>query len=76
LEIGRRYILTATPKPGNLFSNWTAGGNVLSTNPVLNFLMSSNLALIGNFVTNPFLAAKGALHGLVWTQQCDLTMPD
>jgi len=48
LEIGRRYILTATPKPGNLFSNWTAGGNVLSTNPVLNFLMSSNLALIGN----------------------------
>lgn len=65
LEIGRGYKITAAPRPGNLFSNWTdAVGTVLSTSPVWNILMSSNLLLNANFVANPFIARKGTFNGL------------
>lgn len=65
LEIGRGYKITATPRPGNLFSNWTDDvGIVISTSPVCNFLMRSNLVLNANFVANPFVARKGMFNGL------------
>ena len=63
VEVGRGYRLTATAKAGNLFSNWS--GTIVSTNPVLNLLMSSNAAFTANFVPNPFLTAKGVYNGLI-----------
>ena len=66
LEVGKGYQLMAVPKPGNLFSNWTAGSVVLGTNPVLNFQMISNLVLQANFVTNHFLGRQGVYSGLAY----------
>jgi len=63
LELGRSYTLKAAPRPGNLFSNWIVGGQAV-TGPTLNFIMSSNLAVAANFVTNPFIGLKGAYSGL------------
>jgi hypothetical protein len=67
LQIGKGYIVTATPAPNFLFSNWT-GSNlaVLGTNHVLSFIMATNLLLQANFVTNPFPAVAGAYHGLFY----------
>jgi hypothetical protein len=62
LEIGRNYKVTATPDTRNLFAFWSVGSE--STNPVLNFMMQSNLMLCANFVTNPFVALKGTYYGL------------
>jgi hypothetical protein len=66
LAIGTNYTLTAAPGNNWLFSNWVASGgeNFVSNNPVLKFTMQSNLFLQANFVTNLFLAAQGAYHGL------------
>ena len=66
LEVARGYQLIAVPQPGNLFSNWTAGGVALGTNPVLNFQMISNLVLQANFVTNNFMSRKGVYTGLAY----------
>jgi hypothetical protein len=63
LEVGKGYTLKATPKVGNLFSNWIVG-NMIFTNPALSFPMTSNLQVCANFVTNPFPALKGAYSGL------------
>src|SRR5262249_48874263 len=63
LEIGKTYALKATPKPGNLFSNWIVGG-IIFTNATLKFQMASNLPVCANFVTNPFRELKGAYNGL------------
>ena len=62
LELGRGYTITALPSPGNIFSNWNVG--LTSSVARLSFLMQSNLILQANFVTNPFLALKGAFTGL------------
>ena len=66
LAIGTNYTLTATPGKNWIFSNWAASGSqhFVSNNPVLNFKMQSNLVLEATFVTNLFLAAQGAYHGL------------
>lgn len=66
LEVGRNYLITATPSAGQLFSNWT-GGIVTSGNPLM-FAMQSNLALQANFVANPFLAARGIYNGLFFDE--------
>jgi hypothetical protein len=51
LVIGQTYTLTATPATGVTFSNWKdANGTVIATNPVLNFLMASNLWFTASFV--------------------------
>jgi hypothetical protein len=63
LEVGKTYTVKATPKPGSLFSNWLGGG-VVYTDPILPFVMSSNLELVANFVSSPFPALKGAYNGL------------
>jgi hypothetical protein len=62
LEIGRHYMLTATPAPGWLFSHWSGG--LTSTLAKLTFEMKSNLTLIANFVPNPFIPTKGQFNGL------------
>ena len=62
LEVGRGYKLAAIPSAGFVFSNWT-GGAVTSA-PVLSIIMSSNLALTANFVTNPFTPWAGSYNGL------------
>ena len=64
LEVGRSYTLAVVPGSGFLFSNWTGG--VVSSAPNLRFLMQSNLVLQANFVTNPFIAVKGAYSGLFY----------
>jgi hypothetical protein len=69
LEIGRGYTLTASPGAGQLFAGWTGG--MVSTNPVLRFLMQSNLMLQANFITNPFIVAKGAYNGLFYRTNTD-----
>jgi len=63
LELGKAYVLKATPTPGNLFSNWIVGGQAV-IGPTLNFIMSSNLTVVANFVPNPFPGLKGAYSGL------------
>jgi len=65
LELGKSYRLTATPAPGNQFSNWMVAGQA-ATGAVLNFTMVSNLAVVANFVPNPFTALKGAYSGLFY----------
>ncbi len=62
IEIGRNYTLTAVPGAGSLFSNWS--GSITATTNPLAFAMQSNTWLQANFVTNPFLAAKGTYNGL------------
>ncbi len=66
LEVGRNYLLTATPALGQIFSNWT-GGKISSANP-LNFAMKSNLVLQANFVPNPFPSLKGLYNGLFFDE--------
>jgi len=68
LAIGANYTLTATASPGWWFSNWIGGTAlpyaVLSSSPAYTFSMQSNLALVANFVPNPYLAAQGGYNGL------------
>lgn len=65
LELGKSYALKATAKPGNLFSNWLANGES-SNSATLTFVMASNLSVVANFVTNPFVTLKGNYSGLVY----------
>ena len=49
-EVGKLYTLTATPKAGYGFINWTDGtGGFVSTNKVLKFTMTSNAVFTANF---------------------------
>ncbi|HWD19129.1 MAG TPA: Ig-like domain-containing protein [Verrucomicrobiae bacterium] len=66
LALGNTYALTATPARNWIFSNWVASGseNFVSGDPALKFSMQPGLVLTANFVTNVFLAAQGAYHGL------------
>ena len=65
LDVGRSYTLTATPVPArlNLFAEWV--GDQSTNNPRLTFLMQTNMHFIARFVTNPFIAVKGAYNGLL-----------
>ena len=73
LYVGRSYIMTATPKANNLFSNILAvvnGSTDAATNPRnYAFTMQSNLTLIVNFVTNAFTVAKGTYNGLFYESE-------
>ncbi len=64
LIVGTNYSVTASPKPNNLFSNWT--GSINATNNPLPFQMVSNMTLTANFVTNSFLRAAGIYNGLFY----------
>ena len=65
LELGKSYTLKATAKPGNVFSNWLVDA-VSSAGATRTFNMASNLSVIANFVTNPFVALKGNYTGLFY----------
>lgn len=65
LQARKKYSLTAVPKPGNVFSNWT--GSITTNQNPLNFVMESNTILRANFVTNPFLKWRGTYNGLFST---------
>jgi cyclophilin family peptidyl-prolyl cis-trans isomerase len=52
LEDGTEYELVALPDPGQLFLNWTSGTNLITFTPDLCVLMSSNLAVTANFISN------------------------
>ena len=62
LILGKSYVVTAKPATRNFFVGWTGG--LAASGPRLQFLMQSNLTLQANFVTNPFVATKGAYRGL------------
>jgi hypothetical protein len=66
LSLGEGYSITALADQNSLFSNWVIGARV-STNPVLQFLMQTNLVLTANFASNYFLAAAGNYNGLFAT---------
>lgn len=65
LELGKSYALKATAKPGNVFSNWLVNGES-SSSAALTFVMASNLSVVANFVTNPFVTLKGNYSGLFY----------
>ena len=62
LEVGKRYTITAVPAASNLFAFWSGGAT--SAVGKLTFTMSSNLVIVANFVTNPFLPLLGSYTGL------------
>jgi hypothetical protein len=77
LLVGRPYKLTAVPDAlaTYIFTNWTDGNDTVlqphlalsyKSNLVLNFIMSSNLVINANFVTNLFQQAKGEYNGLFY----------
>ena len=66
LEVGRNYMLTATPSNGWAFSHWSGGEN--STDGKLTFGMSPNLMLTAHFIPNPFIPLRGQFNGLF----CDM----
>ncbi len=69
---GLPYRITATPRPGFVFSGWT-GVNLaaagitgsLAELPTLNFTMTDGLVLVANFIATPFPAVAGVFHGLL-----------
>jgi len=63
LEVGRKYRIRAVPGVGQVFAGWSGG--LASDSTTLSFTMQTNLALVANFVTNPFPAVRGAYSGLV-----------
>jgi uncharacterized repeat protein (TIGR02543 family) len=46
---GSSCTLRATPAAGYVFTNWTSGSTVVSTNPVYTFTVSANRTLKANF---------------------------
>jgi hypothetical protein len=72
LRVGVNYTMTATAKPGWVFTNWTGAISnspmiPVTQKPTLTFLMQSNLDLQANFVdTNkPIVKVTNAISGLV-----------
>jgi uncharacterized repeat protein (TIGR03803 family) len=68
LEVNKVYTVQAVPVGNWVFTNWTTmsetNTNILGSLPSLSFLMSTNLILQANFVTNPFTALAGVYNGL------------
>ena len=51
-------VLTAIPKEGYIFKNWTEDGNEISTNEVYKFRALTNRTLVANFVESFNLEVK------------------
>jgi hypothetical protein len=57
---GTTASLLATPNLGFIFSDWSENGNIVSYTPDYSFTVSTNTALVANFITNtPPLAFGG-----------------
>lgn len=75
-NVGERYTVTATPRPGYVFSSWTANSftgtgvtSLAAELPSLSFLMQDGLNLTANFIANPFISSViGTFNGLVTPQ--------
>jgi len=71
LEINKLYSVTALPIGNSIFANWSSGTNASSLSPIpgnatLAFLMTSNLIIQANFVTNYFTSVAGVYSGLFY----------
>jgi hypothetical protein len=53
-EYGQSCTLTATANTGYTFTNWTHGGEVVSTNPTHTFTVTENAAYTANFTLNSY----------------------
>jgi len=69
LDIGERYMLTATPAKNWAFSNWTSGSAVVSSNATLHFIMEPGYSLTANFASNFLALAAGAYNGLFYSAE-------
>lgn len=62
-EVGRSYMVIATPALGSVFLGWT--GDVTTDSRIVTFTVpAEGLALTANFIPNPFLMGKGGYGGL------------
>ena len=62
LLLGKTYTVTAVPASGQEFAGWSGG--LVSSQPTITFVMSSNLLLKANFVPSPFIPVQGMYNGL------------
>jgi hypothetical protein len=62
LKANKNYILTATPKSGNVFLDWT--GSITTNKNPLTIRAESSIVLQANFIPNPFLPVRGTYNGL------------
>ena len=72
LNLGEGYALRAKSDVGSVFLNWVADGATNLSNP-LRFVMTSNLAITANFMTNPFIAVAGTYNGLFFDPAIGVT---
>lgn len=65
---GQNCTVTATPKSGYSFTNWTENGVVVSTDATFNFTVASNRTLMANFEehTGTWLYYDDSEVSLVW----------
>ena len=52
--LGQSCTVAATANAGYSFTNWTEGGNAVSTNASYTFNVTSNRTLVGNFAINTY----------------------
>jgi uncharacterized repeat protein (TIGR02543 family) len=62
---GSSVTATATANTGYTFTNWTDGGNSVSTNASYTFVINSNRTLVANFTANSFTLNVTATNGSV-----------
>ena len=71
LSTSQSYTITATPRPGFAFTNWTdCAGNVITNKPQLTFPVISNLCFRANFidVTGPIISITNPIKtGEKWS---------
>ncbi|MDB6121360.1 MAG: C-terminal target protein [Pedosphaera sp.] len=63
-EVNKNYTVTATPGPGQIFTNWQVG-TTSSASAKLVFTMQTNLVISANFIPTPFTPnVAGTYNGL------------
>jgi uncharacterized repeat protein (TIGR02543 family) len=62
---GSSVTATATANSGYTFTNWTDGGNIVSTNTSYTFVLNTNRTLVANFTGNNFTLNVTATNGSV-----------
>ncbi|NQX01352.1 InlB B-repeat-containing protein [bacterium] len=64
-ENGVTVPLLAEPKPGYIFTHWTEGGTVVSTDPAYDFTSSVNRTLVANFIALPGISIESSAPGTI-----------
>lgn len=63
---GSTLLFVANPSPGNKFVNWTLNGEIISTEPELEYTAICDLNLVANFITDAYsVTVKQAEGGTV-----------